>query len=103
MHTRALAIVVVLATAVTEVSAQRRGESGGPETRPAEAGGPDTFRVVGRVLGPEGRPLAGATVLADNGGSYQVMKEWTETPWRNWVPDPIAAASIGPFMRRAKA
>src|SRR4029077_3987559 len=24
-------------------------------------------------------------------------------PWRHWVPDPIAAASIGPFMRRAKA
>jgi protocatechuate 3,4-dioxygenase beta subunit len=52
-------------------------------------------------VGPDGKPLSGAAVLADNGGSYQVMKEWDETPWRNWVSDPIGAASTGPYTRRA--
>jgi protocatechuate 3,4-dioxygenase beta subunit len=63
----------------------------------------DELTVVGRVVDSQGKPLAGAVVLADNGGSYQVMKEWNEIPWRNWVPDPVAAASVGPFTRRAKS
>lgn len=61
----------------------------------------ETFAVVGRVVGPDGKPLAGAAVLADSGGSYQVMKEFDETPWRNWVSDPIGTASTGPFTRRS--
>src|SRR5262245_27883424 len=65
------------------------------------ARGSRTFAVVGRILDPSGKPLAGAVVLADNGGSYQVMKQWSETPWRNWVADPVGAASTGPFTRRA--
>src|SRR5436190_22299595 len=85
MDTRALATFFVLTIAVSGVAAQ------------------ESFAVVGRVQGPEGKPLAGATVLADNGGSYQVTKEWTETPWRRWVADPIGEASIGPFTRRAAA
>jgi len=39
---------------------------------PPQSGG-DVFAVVGRVLDADGNPLAGARVLADNGGSYQVM------------------------------
>jgi len=69
---------------------------------PPQSGG-DVFAVVGRVLDADGNPLAGARVLADNGGSYQVIKEWTEIPWRNWVPDPVSAGSVGPYTRRAKS
>lgn len=50
----------------------------------------------GRVVDPDGRPVAGAAVVADDGASYQVVRQWTEAPWRSLAPDPSRAADAGP-------
>jgi protocatechuate 3,4-dioxygenase beta subunit len=93
-----VAPVLVLVAALTAVAGGARPALAQQREEPPEA----NLTYTGRVLGPDGKPVAGAVVLADNGGSYQVMKTWDETPWRNWVADPIGTSSIGPFTVRAK-
>jgi len=61
-----------------------------------------SLTYAGRVLDPEGRPVAGAAVFADNGQSYQSAAGFDRPAWSSYVPDPLATADVGPFTVRGR-
>ena len=91
-------LAAALAACATALAAPPDDEGAAPAPGGAEA----LLTYAGRVVDEDGRPVAGAIVWADDGAPYQVIKEWTEFPWRRCVPDPLVAADVGPGTVRGR-
>ena len=101
MRPRAAACLLALVLALACATLSPRAAPADPPPPAAPAARPAGLVYTGRVLDPDGKPVAGASVWADNGESYQTLYVPHVIRWRALVPDPDALAETGPATRRS--